>query len=87
MRALYSSARFKREFARLPRAVRLEANEAAQLLRDDPLDPTFDPIQLTDVRGTLYRVQIGEYRLIYSFTSKTLLLVAVGHRRDIYRSF
>lgn len=35
----------------------------------------------------LYRIRIGDYRAIYSIVDNRLivLVVAVGHRRDIYR--
>ena len=35
----------------------------------------------------LYRVRIGNYRIIYSIVDNvlTVLVVAIGHRRDIYR--
>jgi mRNA interferase RelE/StbE len=35
----------------------------------------------------LYRVRIGDYRIIYAIRDRQLivLVVAVGHRRDVYR--
>jgi mRNA interferase RelE/StbE len=35
----------------------------------------------------LYRIRVGDYRLVYQVRSKalTLLVVSIGHRRDIYR--
>ena len=34
-----------------------------------------------------YRLRVGDYRIIYRFNAATneLLLVTVGHRRDVYR--
>ncbi|WP_237743588.1 type II toxin-antitoxin system RelE/ParE family toxin [Pleurocapsa sp. PCC 7319] len=36
---------------------------------------------------SLYRVRIGDYRIIYEIQDKTLLIIItkVGHRRDIYK--
>jgi mRNA interferase RelE/StbE len=42
------------------------------------------------LKGTedLYRIRVGDYRVIYTIESKRLvvLVVNVGNRRDIYRS-
>jgi mRNA interferase RelE/StbE len=38
-------------------------------------------------KNNLYRVRVGEYRIIYAIedTALLVLVVAVGHRREIYR--
>lgn len=37
--------------------------------------------------GALYRVRVGDYRIIYEVEEQALkiLVVKVGHRRDVYR--
>ena len=37
----------------------------------------------------LYRVRVGDYRVVYSVEDKVLLIevIRVGHRKDIYRKF
>lgn len=37
-----------------------------------------------DLKG-LYKLRIGDYRVVYSIRSNILTVEAVGHRRDIYR--
>jgi mRNA interferase RelE/StbE len=34
-----------------------------------------------------YRVRVGDYRIIYSVndTTITIMVLAIGHRRDVYR--
>ena len=32
-----------------------------------------------------YRIRVGVYRIIYEIRDDTLLVVEIGHRRDIYR--
>ena len=50
-----------------------------------------DPFSVGSVklRGAenLYRVRSGDYRIIYSVSSKevTILIIKVGHRKEIYR--
>ena len=33
----------------------------------------------------MYRVRIGDYRLIYKRTRDQIFIVLIGHRREIYR--
>ena len=37
----------------------------------------------------LYRIRVGEYRIVYSVKNEVLLveIIRVGHRKDIYRKF
>ena len=39
--------------------------------------------------GDLYRVRVGDYRIIYQIRERSLivLIVRVGHRADVYRGF
>ncbi len=74
MRDLRATERFRRDVATLPSHIRSETNDLIQQLRHDPLDPTIDTKKLSGVRGNTYRARVGEYRLVYSFTPKTLLL-------------
>ncbi len=46
------------------------------------------PRGVEKVRGTeLWRIREGDYRLIYHIddNTKTLTVVRIGHRRDVYR--
>ena len=46
---------------------------------------TFDHFRMTG--SDKYRLRIGDYRVIYRFdvTKGEIYLVAIGHRREIYR--
>jgi len=37
--------------------------------------------------GTAYRVRVGDYRVLYEISEpeKLVRVMAVGHRRDVYR--
>lgn len=37
-----------------------------------------------DFRG-LYRYRIGDYRVIYAKTKDGILVLRIGHRKDVYR--
>jgi mRNA interferase RelE/StbE len=53
-------------------------------LLDDPCPP--GARKLT-ARPGWYRIRVGDYRIVYTIQDKepVLLLLAVGHRREIYR--
>lgn len=63
--------------------VRARIEGAITLLAEDPRPPASRPL-----RGRPgYRVRVGEYRIIYTINDDVLLIVVVtvGHRRDVYR--
>ena len=33
----------------------------------------------------LYRVRVGDYRIIYSISDSSVLVLKIGHRSDVYR--
>jgi mRNA interferase RelE/StbE len=39
------------------------------------------------VGGTVWRIRVGEYRVVYSIVDDQLVveIIRIGHRRDIYR--
>ena len=53
-----------------------------ELLGDNPLPPK--ALKLTGREG--YRIRVGDYRIIYSFSSKQLsiLVIKIGNRKAIY---
>lgn len=75
--------RFDVAFFRLPQSVRdrIEAKIDEMGLRLH----TFPHYHLTG--SNRYRLRVGDYRVIYTFdaTQRIIHLLAVGHRREIYR--
>jgi mRNA interferase RelE/StbE len=53
-------------------------------LADNPRPPSSKLLEATD---RLYRIRVGDYRVIYQVEDRTVLvlIVRVGHRREIYR--
>ena len=41
--------------------------------------------KLTDSRLGTYRFRIGDYRVIFDLEENEIVVLRVGHRRDIYR--
>lgn len=67
----------------IPKKDKLRIVGAVELLRENPLPPK--SLKLKGRDG--YRIRIGEYRIIYSISSNrlTVLVIIIGHRRDIYQ--
>jgi mRNA interferase RelE/StbE len=57
--------------------------------RIDSLGETPYPQGIKKIEGEdeLYRLRVGDYRILYQVKGKILLvlIVGIGHRRDIYR--
>ncbi|MHB1558699.1 MAG: type II toxin-antitoxin system RelE family toxin [Isosphaeraceae bacterium] len=58
---------------------------AIRQLADDPHPPGSRKLKGTN---DLYRIRAGDYRILYTVEGRRLvvLVVNVGHRRDVYRS-
>ncbi len=70
--------------AKLPRQEQQRVRAAIDLLADEPLPPG-----CTKLAGesSVYRVRIGDYRILYEIIDARLVVqvVRVGHSRDVYR--
>jgi mRNA interferase RelE/StbE len=69
--------------ARLPTEVQSRIAESLQSLSEEPRPPGSRKLQ---GRGG-WRIRVSDYRAIYEIDdeAREVLVVAVGHRRDIYR--
>ena len=48
-------------------------------------DPLKFSQRLTDPRLGTYRFRIGDYRVIFDLDGKNIVILRVGHRREIYK--
>jgi mRNA interferase RelE/StbE len=48
-------------------------------------DPLGFARPLRDYRFGHYRFRIGEYRVIFDFRDSSIVILAIGNRRDVYR--
>ena len=73
----------EKELARLPVAVIVRIREKVSLLADDPRP---DGCKKLKGHKDLYRIRVGDYRIIYSVNDGvlTVTVVAIGDRKDIY---
>ena len=74
-----------KSIAKLPSKEQLRVRAAIDLLADDPRPPGCVAMAGED---SVYRVRIGDYRILYEVIDERLVIqvVRVGHRRDVYRS-
>jgi mRNA interferase RelE/StbE len=74
----------ERQLRPLQRPDQIKVVRAIQALADDPR-----PRGCRKLRsyGDVYRIRVARFRVIYSIADKVLriILLKVGHRRDVYR--
>lgn len=74
----------KKELKKLKKAVIPRIIKAVESLSINP-----HPTGSRKLQGSehLYRVRLGDYRIVYSVENKILLIeiIRIGHRKDIYR--
>jgi mRNA interferase RelE/StbE len=67
---------------------KLTKPEAARILNKIEKDLGSDPDKGEPLKGGfqgLYLYRIGDYRVIYTKTVEGVLVLRIGHRKDIYR--
>lgn len=74
----------EKDFRSLPREVVKRVFRRIEMLKDDPL-----PRQSLKLSGAeqLYRIRVGEYRIVFGVDKEHLQITIqhVRHRRDVYR--
>ncbi|HSX06344.1 MAG TPA: type II toxin-antitoxin system RelE/ParE family toxin [Candidatus Saccharimonadia bacterium] len=75
-----------KDLRQLPKNLREVIVRKIQALADNP-----SPSGITKLRGSdnLFRIRHTEYRIVYRLNDGelTILVIKVGHRRDVYRDF
>jgi len=76
--------RAAKQLRALPRGVQATIGQVVETLAENPRPPGAVQLKGTD----LMRVRVRDYRVVYEIRDDVLLVlvVRVGHRREIYRS-
>ena len=75
---------FMQDFIAIPQATQKSANRCiAQLMRDPFNTPNVKRI-LKHQYNNVYRVRLGDYRLVYAVGNQIISLLAIGRRGEIY---
>lgn len=73
---------FLNELLNLPQSVSKKVSKAIKVLEQDPISAKGDAKKLKGYENNIYRVRIGDYRLIYSFGQGWVKLLSVRKRDD-----
>jgi mRNA interferase RelE/StbE len=75
--------RVQKRIARFPPEIQNRIEKDLQALSDEPRPPGSRKLQGREG----WRIRVGDYRAIYELDDeeREVLVVAVGHRKDIYR--
>ena len=79
---LVYTRRAARDIRKLDEQTRKRIGRALLRFRESPLDPAE---KLTDARIGSYRLRVGDYRVVFDIEGKDIVILRVGHRREIYR--
>ncbi len=75
-----------KELKQLPPHIQQRIKTALLALATDPFS---EILKIKKIKGheSLYRIRLGDYRLVYDVQSAVLLVlvIRVGHRSDVYR--
>ena len=74
-----------RQVSKLPRIVQERIQQRIDALAEDPRPPGTKALA---GRSGFYRLRVGDYRVIYEIRDEilTVLVVRIGHRREVYRN-
>lgn len=73
----------EKELLRLNKSLGQRIFQKISLLKNDPYGQNSQKLEVN--KG--YRIRIGDYRAVYTIDNKnkTILIIKIGHRREIYR--
>jgi mRNA interferase RelE/StbE len=73
-----------RQFKKLPRDVQVRFSRRIDALAGRP---RHDGVKKLEGEASLYRIRVGDYRVIYTIQDKLLLILVLilGKRADVYR--
>lgn len=83
--AVSLSSKAARQFRKLDRKAQVRIAAVIDLLAANPRPPAAKA--LTGRSRNAYRVRVGDFRVVYEVQDQRLLVlvVRIGHRRDVYR--
>lgn len=84
MYRIHIAGRAQRAFCNLSPEIQRRLDPAILALADNPRPPGCLKLSGPD---SLWRIRVGDYRIVYQIQDEVLLVlvVNVGHRREIYR--
>lgn len=71
-----------RDWQKLPQNTRNRLQEKLNLYAVNPFKYA---VKLSDNKIGQYRFRIGDYRIVFDVIENEIIIIAVGHRKDIYK--
>ncbi len=82
MRKIEHKASVGRELRRLDRQV---AVRIVDRIERDLASPDLHPLPLSGPFEGLFKLRVGDYRVIYALSEDSVQIIRIAHRRDVYR--
>ncbi len=80
---LVYTRRAEKDIKNLDPAIKHKIGKAIMKLQKNPLEHSE---KLIDPKIGTYRFRIGDYRVIFDIEGEDIVILRVGHRKDIYRN-
>jgi len=81
---LVYTRRAEKDIKKLDPSIKRTIGKSLLKLQDNPIQYSE---KLSDRRIGTYRFRIGDYRVIFDIEGRDVVVLRVGHRRDIYRRY
>lgn len=78
---IFLSSKADRQLSKLPRKMHDVILSRIEKLSEDPFGEKSK--KLRDRQG--WRVRVGDYRILYMVEDRKLIILSVGHRKEIYK--
>ncbi|MBI2595004.1 MAG: type II toxin-antitoxin system mRNA interferase toxin, RelE/StbE family [Candidatus Colwellbacteria bacterium] len=83
---IFYTSKFKREYKKLPKNVKLEAEEKAALFRKNPFHPSLDTHKLHGRLREFWSFSIGfKQRIVFEFGGKNITYFHSVGDHDVYQ--
>lgn len=70
-----------------PKKIRQQIVKKIAALANDPKPPGCCKVQgMTNGSDEVYRIRSGDYRALYALRDTEVLVLDIGHRKDVYRN-
>ncbi|KKR97368.1 MAG: Addiction module toxin, RelE/StbE family [Candidatus Uhrbacteria bacterium GW2011_GWF2_41_16] len=79
---LVYTSRAGKDIKKLDPSIKRQLSKAILKLQDNPLEHSD---KLTDPKMGTYRFRIGDYRVIFDIEGKDVVVLRIGHRKEIYK--
>lgn len=76
------SSRAEKELEHIPKISQIAVTQKIRLLRENQVFPQEE--KLAGFQN-IYRVRVGNYRIVYKRTYQQLYIVVISHRKQVYR--